>query len=136
MARVFITGSTDGLGNAAAQALLGQGHEVVLHARSAARAADIAAEGRTVVVGLLVAVALAAAAAAGGVAARAWGAHLELRDRVAVLEGRLEPNRLHFLDLDWKLVERELQRLQEKRRSGPHAENILRDIGTVAAGSH
>ena len=53
-----------------------------------------------------------------------------------VEEGRLEPNRLHFLDLDWKLVERELQRLQEKRRSGPHAENILRDIGTVAAGSH
>ena len=53
-----------------------------------------------------------------------------------VHEGRLEPNRLHFLDLDWKLVERELQRLQEKRRSGPHAENILRDIGVVAGGSH
>jgi pyruvate ferredoxin oxidoreductase alpha subunit len=53
-----------------------------------------------------------------------------------VHEGRLEPNRLHFLDLDRKLVERELQRLQEKRRSGPHAENILRDIGVVAGGSH
>ena len=26
------------------------------------------------------------------------------------------------------------QRTQEKRRSGPHAENILRDIGVVAAG--
>ena len=50
--------------------------------------------------------------------------------------GRIEPNRLHFLDLDRKLVERELQRLQEKRRSGPHAENILRDVGVVAARSH
>ena len=50
--------------------------------------------------------------------------------------GRIEPNRLHFLDLDWKLVEREIQRLQEKRRSGPHAENILRDVGVVAGGSH
>ncbi len=50
--------------------------------------------------------------------------------------GRIEPNRLHFLDMDWQLVERELQRLQEKRRSGPHAENILRDVGLVAGGSH
>jgi pyruvate ferredoxin oxidoreductase alpha subunit len=53
-----------------------------------------------------------------------------------VLEGQLEPNRLFFLDLDWRLVERELERLQEKRRSGPHAENILRDVGVIAAGSH
>ena len=53
-----------------------------------------------------------------------------------VQEGRIEPNRLHFLDLDWKLVEREILRLQEKRRSGPHAENILRDVGLVAGGSH
>jgi pyruvate ferredoxin oxidoreductase alpha subunit len=53
-----------------------------------------------------------------------------------VHEARIEPNRLHFLDIDRQLVERELQRLSEKRRSGPHAENILRDIGVVAAGSH
>ena len=51
-----------------------------------------------------------------------------------VLNDRLEPGRLTFLDIDWNLVERELQRTQEKRRSGPHAENILRDIGVVAAG--
>ena len=51
-------------------------------------------------------------------------------------EGSIEPNRLHFLDLDWKLVEQELQRLQETRRSGPHAENILRDVGVVAGRSH
>lgn len=53
-----------------------------------------------------------------------------------VLGDRLEPIRLHFLDLDWEVVERELQRLGEKRRSGPHAENILRDIGLVAARLH
>ncbi|MCG2645784.1 MULTISPECIES: SDR family NAD(P)-dependent oxidoreductase [Bradyrhizobium] len=41
MALVFITGSTDGLGRAAAEPLLGGGHRVVLHARSADRAAGI-----------------------------------------------------------------------------------------------
>jgi pyruvate ferredoxin oxidoreductase alpha subunit len=53
-----------------------------------------------------------------------------------VLEERLRPDRLTFWDLDWTLIERELQRTSEKRRSGPHAENILRDLGVVAAGSH
>jgi NAD(P)-dependent dehydrogenase (short-subunit alcohol dehydrogenase family) len=42
MAIVFITGSTDGLGRAAAQSLLDDGHQVVLHARSADRAAMMA----------------------------------------------------------------------------------------------
>jgi NAD(P)-dependent dehydrogenase (short-subunit alcohol dehydrogenase family) len=41
MARIFITGSTDGLGRAAAENLMGEGHQVVLHARSTARAADL-----------------------------------------------------------------------------------------------
>ena len=50
------------------------------------------------------------------------------------MAGRLEPSRLHFLDLDRELVERELRRTKELRRSGPHAENILRDLGGVAAG--
>lgn len=40
MARVFITGSSDGLGLAAARSLLGDGHDVVLHARSKERAAE------------------------------------------------------------------------------------------------
>ena len=40
MARVLITGSADGLGLAVGQRLIDQGHEVVLHARSAPRAAD------------------------------------------------------------------------------------------------
>jgi NAD(P)-dependent dehydrogenase (short-subunit alcohol dehydrogenase family) len=52
--RVFITGSTDGLGRAAAEALLRQGHQVVLHARSTERAtalADIAPHAGGVVIG-------------------------------------------------------------------------------------
>jgi pyruvate ferredoxin oxidoreductase alpha subunit len=39
-----------------------------------------------------------------------------------------------FVDLNRELVERELQRTRAKRRSGPHAENMLRDVGVVAAG--
>ena len=38
MARIFITGSADGLGRMAAELLIEQGHTVVLHARSQARA--------------------------------------------------------------------------------------------------
>jgi NAD(P)-dependent dehydrogenase (short-subunit alcohol dehydrogenase family) len=38
MARIFITGSTDGLGRAAARTLIDEGHDVVLHARSRERA--------------------------------------------------------------------------------------------------
>jgi len=37
MARIFVTGSADGLGRAAARSLLDDGHEVVVHARSVAR---------------------------------------------------------------------------------------------------
>jgi NAD(P)-dependent dehydrogenase (short-subunit alcohol dehydrogenase family) len=40
MARVFITGSADGLGQMAAQLLIDQGHQVVLHARNDKRAND------------------------------------------------------------------------------------------------
>jgi len=53
-----------------------------------------------------------------------------------VLDGKVEPGRLTFLDLDRELVEHELRRTRERRRSGPHAENILRDLGVVAAGPH
>src|SRR5688572_10841755 len=41
MARILITGSADGLGRAAAQSLLGDGHEVIVHARSAERLAAV-----------------------------------------------------------------------------------------------
>lgn len=40
MARIFITGSADGLGQLAAKALIGQGHQVVLHARNSERARE------------------------------------------------------------------------------------------------
>jgi pyruvate ferredoxin oxidoreductase alpha subunit len=46
------------------------------------------------------------------------------------LAGRL--GRLTFLDMDTELVERELARGRDKARSGPHAENMLRDLaGTL-----
>jgi len=54
MARVFITGSTDGLGRAAAASLMDNGHTVVLHARSSDRAsavADLASRSAGVVIG-------------------------------------------------------------------------------------
>jgi NAD(P)-dependent dehydrogenase (short-subunit alcohol dehydrogenase family) len=54
MARILITGSADGLGRAAAGALLDEGHDVLLHARSAERAkvlADLAPRAAGVVVG-------------------------------------------------------------------------------------
>jgi pyruvate ferredoxin oxidoreductase alpha subunit len=44
----------------------------------------------------------------------------------------LEP--LTFLDMDWEIVNRELARMASSRRSGPSAENMLRDSGPVAAG--
>jgi NAD(P)-dependent dehydrogenase (short-subunit alcohol dehydrogenase family) len=54
MARIFITGSTDGLGRAAAQALMADGHEVVLHARTSDRVSavsDLAPRAAGVVIG-------------------------------------------------------------------------------------
>ena len=40
---------------------------------------------------------------------------------------------LAFLDLRSELIERELERTRASRRSGPAAENILRDLGAVGA---
>src|SRR5215213_11406110 len=54
MARVFITGSTDGLGRAAAKPLIDDGHQVALHARSRERASavdDLASRSAGVVLG-------------------------------------------------------------------------------------
>ena len=54
MRRVFITGSTDGLGRAAAETLINEGHQVVLHARSKQRTsalADLAPRAAGVVIG-------------------------------------------------------------------------------------
>jgi len=51
---------------------------------------------------------------------------------VDAVEDRLPP--LTFLDLDEDIVRRELERMAATRRSGPTAENVLRDIRSVAAG--
>ena len=54
MTRVFITGSADGLGRAAAQTLIEHGHEVVVHARSTDRLSavrDLLDRGAEAVVG-------------------------------------------------------------------------------------
>jgi NAD(P)-dependent dehydrogenase (short-subunit alcohol dehydrogenase family) len=54
MRRIFITGSTDGLGRGAAVTLMDEGHQVVLHARSKERAAalaDLAPRAAGVVIG-------------------------------------------------------------------------------------
>ncbi|WP_449399043.1 SDR family NAD(P)-dependent oxidoreductase [Chryseobacterium wanjuense] len=40
MGRIFITGSSDGLGMMAAKLLIQQGHQVVLHARNQDRAKE------------------------------------------------------------------------------------------------
>lgn len=45
--------------------------------------------------------------------------------------GQLDP--VTFLDLRWDVVERQLAREAAQRRSGPAAENILRDLGAVAS---
>jgi pyruvate ferredoxin oxidoreductase alpha subunit len=42
---------------------------------------------------------------------------------------------LTFLDLQHDLVARELARMAGTRRSGPSAENVLRDLGVVGAGA-
>jgi pyruvate ferredoxin oxidoreductase alpha subunit len=50
------------------------------------------------------------------------------------VQDKLEP--LTFLDLDWGIVNRQLAREAAVRRSGPIAENLLRDLGTVQAKVH
>ena len=47
-----------------------------------------------------------------------------------LMDGKLE--QLTFLDLNWDVVNREVARMKEHRRSGPTAENILRDLGSAA----
>ena len=54
MSKVLVTGSTDGLGHAAAQSLMNAGHQVVLHARSRDRVSalkDLSARAAGIVVG-------------------------------------------------------------------------------------
>ncbi len=53
------------------------------------------------------------------------------RTLLEAIEGKLAP--LTFMDLDWRIVNRQLEREAQVRRSGPIAENLLRDVGTVAS---
>jgi len=57
-------------------------------------------------------------------------ASLERMLREAI-DDLLQP--LTFLDLDWRIVNRQLEREAQTRKSGPIAENVLRDVGAVAA---
>ena len=72
-------------------------------------------QGYTVVAGL------------GGRAITKASLHRTLREAIA---GNLPP--LSFMDLDWRIVNRQLEREAQVRRSGPIAENLLRDVGAVA----
>ena len=95
---------------------MGIGGIVAMDVRSAL--AGIQLRGYTVIAGL------------GGRPITKKSLHALLEDAVADRLGHLT-----FLDLDQHLIDRELERQRLHRRSGPEAENILRDVGTVAAGS-
>lgn len=50
-----------------------------------------------------------------------------------VEDGRIVPDKLLLLDLDYELVRRELERSRPGSRPGPHAVNMLRDLGIVGS---
>jgi pyruvate ferredoxin oxidoreductase alpha subunit len=54
-----------------------------------------------------------------------------MRTFAEAIADTLQP--LTFMDLDWGMVNRQLEREASMRRSGPIAENLLRDVGAVAA---
>lgn len=72
-------------------------------------------QGYTVVAGL------------GGRAITKASLHRTLREAIG---DTLAP--LTFMDLDWRMVDRQLQREAQVRRSGPIAENLLRDVAAIA----
>jgi pyruvate ferredoxin oxidoreductase alpha subunit len=57
---------------------------------------------------------------------------LELALHQVVVEVE-EVQPLTFMDLDWRIVNLQLEREAQVRRSGPIAENLLRDVGAVAS---
>ncbi|MBK7051339.1 MAG: pyruvate ferredoxin oxidoreductase [Rhodoferax sp.] len=71
---------------------------------------------------------LTVVAGLGGRAITKASLHKLLLDAIA---DKLE--QLTFLDLNWDIVNRVLEREKSQRRSGPVAESVLRDIGTVAS---
>lgn len=54
-------------------------------------------------------------------------------ERVFLQAMRDELQPLTFLDMDWGLVERQIERERRRERSGPAAEAMLREVGAVAS---
>jgi pyruvate ferredoxin oxidoreductase alpha subunit len=100
----------------AGKELLGRPGRRRVHRRAPGAAPAWGSTGYTVIAGL------------GGRAITKASAARTLREAIA---DELEP--LTFLDLDWRIVNRQLEREAQMRRSGPIAENLLRDVGTVAS---
>ena len=67
----------------------------------------------------------------GGRAITKASLHRTLREAIADTLPQLT-----FMDLDWRIVNRQLEREAQMRRSGPIAENLLRDVGAVASKVH
>ena len=65
----------------------------------------------------------------------AGGRAITMKSLTSLFEkaGRDELDLLTFLDLDWNAVNKQLDREKQTRRSGPAAEAMLRDLGTVAS---
>jgi len=63
------------------------------------------------------------------------GRAITVKSLTALFEkaGREDLELVTFLDLDWTVVNKQLEREKQVRRSGPAAEAMLRDIGAVAA---
>jgi len=76
--------------------------------------------------------AMSVAIGASAAGARAYTAKSLRRMLQSAADGALEP--MSFLDLDTALAEREVGRMRTTRRSGPSAENMLRDLGVTASG--
>lgn len=64
----------------------------------------------------------------GGRAITKASLHRTLREAIADTLPQLT-----FMDLDWRIVNRQLEREAQIRRSGPIAENLLRDVGAIAS---
>ena len=61
------------------------------------------------------------------------------QDSLRTLFGRAAREELEavtFLDLNWSVVRRQLDRENAARRSGPAAESILRDLGVTGGGAY
>jgi pyruvate ferredoxin oxidoreductase alpha subunit len=58
-----------------------------------------------------------------------------MKSLAAMLEkaGRDELELVTFLDLDWKAVNKQIEREKAHRKTGPVAEALLRDAGIVGA---